>query len=54
VAVLQLDRWKQLHNDRANQAKGLALYPEFVEELFKLVHSESIRKQTEVMNSATA
>ena len=54
VAVLQLDRWKQLHNDRANQAKGLALYPEFVEELFKLVHLESIRKQTEVMNSATA
>ena len=54
VAVLQLDRWKQLHNDRANQANGLALYPEFVEELFKLVHLESIRKQTEVMNSATA
>lgn len=54
VAVLQLDRWKQLHNDRANQAKGLALYPEFVEELFKLVHLESIRKQTEVMNAATA
>ena len=52
VAVLQLDRWKQLHNDRANQAKGLALYPEFVEELFKLVHLESIRKQTEVMNNA--
>ncbi|MFL0162875.1 chorismate mutase [Aquirufa salirivi] len=54
VAVLQLDRWKQLHGDRANQAKGLGLYPEFVEELFKLVHLESIRKQTEVMNSATA
>ena len=52
VAVLQLDRWKQLHNDRANQAKGLALYPEFVEELFKLIHLESIRKQTEVMNNA--
>ncbi len=54
VAVLQLDRWKQLHNDRANQAKGLGLYSEFVEEMFKLVHLESIRKQTEVMNSATA
>jgi chorismate mutase len=54
VAVLQLDRWKQLHNDRANQANGLGLYPEFIEEMFKLVHLESIRKQTEVMNSATA
>lgn len=53
VAVLQLDRWKQVHSDRASQAKGLGLYPEFIEELFKLVHLESIRKQTEVMNSAT-
>ena len=53
VAVLQLDRWKQVHGDRASQAKGLALYPEFIEELFKLVHLESIRKQTEVMNTAT-
>jgi chorismate mutase len=54
VAVLQLDRWKQVHADRAKQATGLGLYPEFVEELFKLVHLESIRKQTEVMSSVVA
>ena len=54
VAVLQLDRWKQVHADRAKQATGLGLYPEFVEELFKLVHLESIRKQTEVMSSVPA
>jgi chorismate mutase len=54
VAVLQLDRWKQVHADRAKQASGLGLYPEFVEELFKLVHLESIRKQTEVMSSVMA
>jgi chorismate mutase len=54
VAVLQLDRWKAVHANRAGQAKGLGMYPEFVEELFKLIHLESIRKQTEVMNSATA
>lgn len=50
VAVLQLDRWKQVHNSRAEQGKKLNLYPEMVEELFKLIHMESIRKQTEVMN----
>lgn len=50
VAVLQLDRWKQVHNTRAEQGKKLNLYPEMVEELFKLIHMESIRKQTEVMN----
>jgi chorismate mutase len=51
---LQLDRWKQVHADRAKQASGLGLNPEFVEELFKLVHLESIRKQTEVMHSSLA
>lgn len=54
VAVLQLDRWKQVHTSRAEQAKKLNLYPEMVEELFKLIHMESIRKQTEVMNQQPA
>jgi chorismate mutase len=54
VAVLQLDRWKQVHSSRADWAKSLNLYPEMVEELFKLVHMESIRKQTEVMNQQAA
>ena len=50
VAVLQLDRWKHVHESRAEWARSLNLYPEVVEELFKLIHMESIRKQTEVMN----
>ncbi|CAH0995683.1 2-dehydro-3-deoxyphosphooctonate aldolase [Emticicia aquatica] len=54
VAVLQLDRWKQLHNSRADLGKKLNLYPELVEEMFKLIHMESIRKQTEVMNQQPA
>ncbi|WP_435354550.1 chorismate mutase [Emticicia sp. SJ17W-69] len=54
VAVLQLDRWKQLHNNRADLGKRLNLYPELVEEMFKLIHMESIRKQTEVMNNQPA
>jgi chorismate mutase len=54
VAVLQLDRWKQVHKSRAEMANSLNLYPEMVEELFKLIHMESIRKQTEVMNMAVA
>ena len=53
VAVLQLDRWKELHNNRADLGKKLNLYPELVEEMFKLIHMESIRKQTEVMSMAT-
>lgn len=54
VAVLQLDRWKQVHNSRADLGKSLNLNAEVVEELFKLIHMESIRKQTEVMNQQPA
>jgi chorismate mutase len=54
VAVLQLDRWKELHNNRADLGKKLNLYPDLVEEMFKLIHMESIRKQTEVMNNQPA
>lgn len=54
VAVLQLDRWKEVHKSRADWANSLNLYPEMVEELFKLIHMESIRKQTEVMNQQVA
>ena len=54
VAVLQLDRWKQVHTSRADWGKSLNLYPETIEELFKLIHMESIRKQTEVMNQTSA
>ncbi|MDF7821891.1 chorismate mutase [Runella sp. MFBS21] len=54
VAVLQMDRWRQLRKNRADLGKQLNLYPDFVEELFELIHMASIRKQTEVMNSAPA
>lgn len=54
VAVLQLDRWKNVHSSRVEWGKSLNLYGETVEELFKLIHMESIRKQTEVMNSQPA
>lgn len=54
VAVLQMDRWRQLRKNRADLGKQMNLYPDFVEEIFELIHMASIRKQTEVMNSAPA
>jgi chorismate mutase len=54
VAVLQMDRWRQLRKSRSELGKQLNLYPDFVEELFELVHMASIRKQTEVMSLETA
>jgi chorismate mutase len=54
VAVFQMERWRQLRKNRAELGKQLNLYPDFVEELFELVHMASIRKQTEVMALETA
>ena len=54
VAVLQMDRWRQLRKNRAELGKQMNLYPDFVEELFELVHMASIRKQTEVMSTEVA
>ena len=50
VAVLQMDRWRQVRKNRAEAGKALNLYPDLVEELFGLIHMGSIRKQTEVMS----
>ena len=53
VTLFQPDRWTEILKTRADLGKKLGLYPELVEEIYKIVHMESIRKQTEVMNNAT-
>ncbi|MCE7069295.1 MULTISPECIES: chorismate mutase [Dyadobacter] len=50
VAAYQVDRFREVLETRAGWGKSMNLYPNLVDELFKLVHMESIRKQTEVMN----
>jgi chorismate mutase len=50
VKILQLDRWQEIFNTRQEWASRLHLNEKFVGELYKLIHLESIRKQTEVLN----
>lgn len=49
VQVLQLERWKEIFKTRADWAQDAGIKAAFVEELYKLIHVESIRIQTEVM-----
>lgn len=51
VTVLQMERWLEILRTRIAHGRGLGLEPSFVEMLMKLLHQESIRKQTEIMNS---
>ncbi len=49
VAAFQLDRWNEVFKSRKEWAKSLRIREKFIVELFNLLHVESIRKQTEVM-----
>lgn len=50
VAAFQLDRWNEVFKSRKEWAKALNIHEKFIVELFNLLHVESIRKQTEVMD----
>jgi len=54
ITILQVNRWDEILHKRTSYAKALKLSPEFTEKLLELMHSESIRKQTEIMNKSEA
>ena len=49
VAVLQMDRWMEILKTRLHQAGLSGLDRNFTEKYLKLLHQESIRRQTEIM-----
>lgn len=54
VTVFQADRWIDVFQSRPDLAQKLGLSREFAEQLFKIVHDESIRQQTRILNSEPA
>jgi chorismate mutase len=51
VTALQISRWSQLLEDRVNLAKKLDLNEDFVKVFFQIIHEDSVRVQTEIMDS---
>jgi chorismate mutase len=51
VAAFQLDRWNEVFRSRKEWGESLQLREKFTTELFNLLHVESIKKQTEVMDN---
>ncbi|MBC8084495.1 MAG: bifunctional 3-deoxy-7-phosphoheptulonate synthase/chorismate mutase type II [Hymenobacter sp.] len=49
VKILQLARWNEIFESRQAWARKLQLNGKFVAELYKQIHLESIRRQTEIM-----
>ena len=54
ITILQVNRWEEILNKRISYGKALKLSGEFTEKLLELIHAESIRKQTEIMNKDQA
>lgn len=50
ITILQVNRWEEILNKRVTYGSALKLSKEFTEKFLELLHSESIRKQTEIMN----
>ncbi len=50
ITVLQLERWLEILQTRTSWAEAKSIDKEFIQKLYKLLHKESIRLQTEVMN----
>ena len=54
VTILQVNRWESIIKKGSSFAKALKLDLNFTEKFLELVHGESIRKQTEIMNAGEA
>lgn len=50
VTALQINRWTQLMDDRVSLGKKLNINDIFVKILFQLIHEDSVRMQTEIMD----
>lgn len=53
VTVFQLERWNEILNSRTAWGNGKNLTSEFIQEIYKAIHDESIRIQTEIMGQET-
>ncbi len=50
VTVLQVAHWKKLIETSISKGNQLGLPKNFIKEVYRLIHDESIRRQTEIMN----
>ena len=54
ITILQVNRWDEILQKAISYGKALKLSEEFTEKFLELVHNESIRRQTEIMNKDQA
>lgn len=51
VTIFQMERWKEIIQSRPEWGEILKLNPELVLDIYKLIHQESIKQQTDIFNT---
>lgn len=51
VTALQINRWAEIMEDRARLAEKLNLDDTFIKSLFQLIHEDSVRQQSDIMDN---
>lgn len=51
ITILQVNRYEEIMNNRVEKGKKLLLKEEFVKNLYEMIHNNSIKRQTEIMNT---
>ena len=54
MTILQVERWNEILKSRSQSAKLKELSLDFIFRFYELIHEESIRHQTEVMQDVKA
>lgn len=51
VTTFQVKRWDEIMKNRSELAKKMNLSEAYIVEIYKIIHEESVRKQTEIMKT---
>ncbi|MFN3841257.1 MAG: chorismate mutase [Cyclobacteriaceae bacterium] len=54
VTVFQLERWNEIMKTRPEWGQHAQLAADFIKELYRVIHDESIRIQTEILNQSVS
>ncbi|MEM9298545.1 MAG: chorismate mutase [Bacteroidota bacterium] len=50
VAILQIERWNEILRTRKKWSQDVGLSDDFIEDIYTLIHADSIKRQTEIFN----
>lgn len=50
VAIFQISRWKEIFKTRPKWGEAMHLDPEFIMELYRQIHQQSVKTQTSIFN----